>query len=198
MKLKQLAKSLLVLLAVALFSANTPAAVIVTLQASGLLSGQFGASADTTGVGTNTGIFTVSRSDTLTTSVTIQLAVSGTAVPEVDYVPFPTNITLAANVGSSNLTVQLQTGATITAAKTVVLSLVTNSAYFPGLNTNAVITLVPLSDLTNSVPAPAGRYWRGSGSDPTYWSQIIPLDYEKGVIYSNMFGNCSNRRSRPT
>ena len=192
MKSKQFVKCLLVLLAVALFAANLRAAVIVTLQANGLLPGQFGASADATGVGTNTGTFTVSRSDTLTTSVTIQLAVSGTAVPGVDYVPFPTNITLAANVGSSNLTVQLETGATITAAKTVVLSLLTSSAYFPGLNTNAVITLVPLSDLTNSVPSPVGRYWRGSGSDPTYWSQVIPLDYETGVIYSNMFGNCSN------
>ena len=102
MKSKQFVKCLLVLLAVALFAANLRAAVIVTLQANGLLPGQFGASADATGVGTNTGTFTVSRSDTLTTSVTIQLAVSGTAVPGVDYVPFPTNITLAANVGSSN------------------------------------------------------------------------------------------------
>ena len=37
-----------------------------------------------------------------------------------------------------------------------------------------------------------GRYWRGTGSDPTYWSMVVPLDYQQGVALSNLFGNCSN------
>jgi YD repeat-containing protein len=45
--------------------------------------------------------------------------------------------------------------------------------------------------MTNSVPSPIGRYWRGTGSDPTYWSFVVPLDYEKGVTYDNVFGNCA-------
>ena len=192
MNSQKLATWFLVLLLAVGATTKTTAAVIVTLQASGMLESQFDASATATGVGTNTGVFTVIRSGTLTGATTVQLSLNGTAISGVDYAAFPTNITLAANVASSNLTVALKSGVVLSAAKTVVLSIVTNSSYFLGLNTNAVITLVPLSDLTNSVSSPAGRYWRGSGSDPTYWSQVIPLDYETGTVYSNMFGNVSN------
>jgi RHS repeat-associated protein len=164
---------------------------MVTLQANGLTTSSFSAKAFTTGIGTDTGTFTVSRSGTLS-AVTINLTVSGTAVAGVDYVAFPTNITLAANVASSNLTVKLQSGVTLSTAKTVVLGISTNASYILGLDTNAVITLIPVSDVTNSVSSPVGRYWRGSGNDPTFWSQVVPLSYETGTVYSNMFGNVSN------
>ena len=59
------------------------------------------------------------------------------------------------------------------------MSILTNALFMPGLITNAVVTLLPASSYTNSVASPAGRYWRGSGSDPTYWSQVVPLDYPR-------------------
>ena len=52
----------------------------------------------------------------------------------------------------------------------MVLTLSSNADYFLGANAQAVVTLLPASSATNSVASPAGRYWRGSGSDPTYWS----------------------------
>lgn len=179
MILRKLTVWLLALVCVGLFTSETKAAVIVSVQATMPYINQ---------TGTNVGTFTLSRTGTTSSSVTVQLALSGTAVAGTDFVAIPTNITLAANVVSSNIQINLTTNP-ITTPKTVVLSIVTNSAYFLGLYTNDVVTLLPLSSRTNSVQSPAGRYWRGSGSDPTYWSQVVPLDYETGTVYSNLNGN---------
>ena len=141
--------------------------------------------------GSTSGQFTIARSGGLETNLTIKLAVSGTAVAGTDYVAIPTNVTLAAGVASTNLAVTFAT-ITITSAKTVVLGLLTNSFYLPGLTTNAVVTLLPASSASNSVASPVGRYWRGTGTDPAYWSSVVPLDYEKGVPYDNLNGNTYN------
>lgn len=140
--------------------------------------------------GVYAGQFTLTRSGELTNSVTANLAVSGTATAGSDYIPLPTSVTFAANQTSTNLNVSA-TNANLTAAKTVVLSLNSSSAYFQGVTTNATVTILPNGSTTNSVLSPTGMYWRGSGSDPTYWSQVIPLEYEMGTVYSNLNGNCS-------
>ena len=136
------------------------------------------------------GQFTLTRSGELTNSVTANLSVGGTAVAGSDYIPLPTSVTFAANQTSTNLYV-VTTNANLTYAKTIVLSLNNSSSYFQGLTTNATVTILPNGSTTNSVPSPTGMYWRGSGSDPTYWSQVIPLEYETGTVYSNLNGNCS-------
>ena len=136
------------------------------------------------------GQFTLTRSGELTNSVTANLSVGGTAVAGSDYIPLPTSVTFAANQTSTNLYV-VTTNANITYAKTIVLSLNSSNAYFQGLTTNATVTILPNGSTTNSVSSPTGMYWRGSGSDPTYWSQVIPLEYETGTVYSNITGNCS-------
>jgi RHS repeat-associated protein len=140
--------------------------------------------------GVYAGQFTLTRSGELTNSVTANLSIGGTAVAGSDYVPLPTSVTFAANQTSTNLYIAT-TNANLTFAKTVVLSLNSSSAYFQGLTTNAVVTILPNGSTTNSVMSPTGMYWRGSGSDPTYWSQVIPLEYETGTVYSNLNGNCS-------
>jgi hypothetical protein len=137
----------------------------------------------------SSGQFTVARSGGSGTNLTVHLAVGGTAIAGTDYVAIQTNVTLAAGVTSTNLTVALMTNVVIAAPKTVVLGLLPDALYLPGLDTNAVITFLPASSTSNVVTSPVGRYWRGSGSDPTYWSQVIPLDYEKGMVYSNLNGN---------
>jgi hypothetical protein len=136
------------------------------------------------------GQFTLTRSGELTNSVTVNLTASGTATAGSDYIPLPSSVTFAANQTSTNLYVTT-TNASLTVAKTVVLSLNSSSSYFQGLTTNATVTILPNGSTTNSVPSPTGMYWRGSGSDPTYWSQVIPLEYETGTVYSNLNGNCS-------
>jgi RHS repeat-associated protein len=136
------------------------------------------------------GQFTLTRSGGLSNSCSVGLSVGGTATAGTDYIPLPSSVKFGTNQTSTNLYVWA-TNATLSAAKTVVLSLVTNKTYYPGLTTNDTVTLIPNSSTTNSVTSPKGMYWRGSGSDPTYWSQVVPLEYQTGTLYSNANGNCS-------
>ena len=136
------------------------------------------------------GQFTLTRSGGLSNSVTANLSIGGTAAAGSDYMPLPTSIIFGTNQTSTNLYV-VTTNPNLTTAKTVVLSLNTSGAYFPGLTTNATVTILPNSSTTNSVASPSGMFWRGGGSDPTYWSQVIPLEYETGIVYSDLSGNCS-------
>src|SRR5580693_1396458 len=118
MRLQKMAKWLLmVLLTIEAVAKCSASGAILSLQSSSPLFNAAGVDATATGIAPNTGTFTISRGGTLTSAVTVQLGISGTAVPGVDYVALPTNITLAANVVSSNLTVQLQTNATISTPK---------------------------------------------------------------------------------
>jgi RHS repeat-associated protein len=147
------------------------------------------ASANLAYQGSSSGQFTVTRNGGLETNLNVKLSVSGTAIAGTDYVAIPTNIMLAAGVTTTNLIVAFKTNAVISFAKTVVLGLATNAFYMQGLNTNAIVTLLPASSATNSVTSPVGRYWRGSGSDPSFWSIVVPLDYQTGVTYDNLYGN---------
>ncbi len=135
------------------------------------------------------GQFTLTRDGGLDHALTVNYTVNGTATSGVNYTALPTSVTFAANQSSTNLNVSVTSSPALTGAATVVLTLATNSAFFPGVNFQAVVTLLPSSANTNSVPSPVGRYWRGSGSDPTFWSQVIPLDGETGTVYSNLNGN---------
>ena len=142
-----------------------------------------------TGVGPTPGLFTITRTGG-TNVFTLNYTVTGTAISGSNYVALPNSIQFATNQTSTNLSVYVLTNAPLTTAQTVVLTLTAGTNYFLGYNSQAVVTILPNSSLTNSVAAPAGRYWRGSGSDPTYWSQVIPMDYERGTVYSNI-GNAS-------
>jgi RHS repeat-associated protein len=136
------------------------------------------------------GVFEITRSGG-TNAFTLNYTIAGTAIAGGNYMTLPASVQLATNQTSTNLLLNVLTNLPLTSAQTVVMTLTTSSNYFLGYSAQAVVTLLPNSSLTNSVASPAGRYWRGSGSDPTYWSQVIPLDYETGTIYSNMNGNCS-------
>jgi RHS repeat-associated protein len=137
------------------------------------------------------GAFTLTRQDGLPFSLAVNYTLTGTAANGTDYTTLPTSVTFAANQTSTNLTVTPVLSPLLSGAKTAVLSLSTGSLYYMGATTQAVVTLLPQSSFTNSVTSPVGRYWRGTGSDPTFWSSVIPLDSEKGIVYSNVNGNCS-------
>ena len=136
------------------------------------------------------GEFAVTRSGVLSNSFTANLNYSGTATAGADYTALPSSVQFAANQSTTNLYVHA-INTNLTAAETVVLSLGSGNGYFPGLTTNATVTLLPNSSMSNSVTSPVGRYWRGTGSDPTYWSTVVPVDSETGMVYSNLNGNCS-------
>jgi RHS repeat-associated protein len=143
-----------------------------------------------TAAGPTAGLFMITRSGG-TNAFTLNYTVTGTAVAGSNYVALPGSVRFATNQTSTNLSVYVLTNAPPTSAQSVVLTLSAGSNYFLGYNPQAIVTLLPNGSLTNSVASPSGRYWRGSGSDPTFWSQIIPLDYESGTVYSNLNGNGS-------
>ena len=138
------------------------------------------------------GIFAITRTENIGGTNTVGLVISGTAVAGTDYSAVPTNVVLYPGVTQINVSVTPLANAPVGQAKTVVMGIIPSTNFMLGLYTNAVVTLVPPSSTTNSVASPVGRYWRGSGSDPTYWSQVIPLDYETGTVFSNTNGNCSS------
>jgi len=140
--------------------------------------------------GIYTGEFTVSRSGVLSNSFTANLNCIGTAIAGTDYTPLPASVQFAANQSSTNLYVYA-INAGMTNARTVVLCVGSGSGYFAGLATNATVTLLPNSSATNSVTSAVGRYNRGSGTDPTYWSTVVPIDGETGPLYTNVSGNAS-------
>jgi len=140
--------------------------------------------------GLYTGEFTVTRSGVLSNSFTANLNVGGTAIAGTDYTALPASVQFGTNQASTNLSVYA-INAGMTNARTVVLSLGSGPGYFAGLTTNATVTLLPNSSSTNSAASPVGRYDRGSGSDPTYWSTVVPIDSETGIVYSNLNGNAS-------
>ena len=135
------------------------------------------------------GQFSITRDGGLSNSCTVNLTYNGTATVGSDYTALPSSVQLVPNQTTTNLNVYAINSNLLT-AETVVLSL-GSGAYFPGLTTIATVTLLPNSSTTNSVTSPVGRYWRGSGSDPTYLSTVVPLDSETGTVYSNLNGNCS-------
>ena len=152
----------------------------------------FASSPYASGSGPTSGEFTIVRSGWISNSFTLSFSVSGTAGAGTNFAALPTTISFAANQTSTNLLVNVLTNAVLTNAQTVVFNLNSNSSYFLGYSTQAVVTILPLGATTNSVASPSGRYVRGNGSDPTYWSQVIPLDAETGPVYSNLNGNCSS------
>ena len=135
-----------------------------------------------------TGQFQITRSGGLSNSLAVNFTVSGTAVAGSDYTALPASVTFAVNQTATNLNVTPLANPP-TQGKTVVLSLSTNSNYYLGAYTNAIVTLLTTNTASNSTVM--GRYWRGTGSDPTYWSMVVPLDYQQGVVFSNLSGNCS-------
>lgn len=140
-------------------------------------------------LGTNSGQFSITRSGGLPHSLTVNYAIGGTAQPGSGYAALPAAVTFVPNQTVTNLAVTPLSNPQ--AAQTVVLTLSSNASYFLDANAQAVVTLLPASSATNSVPFPVGRYRRGSGSDPTYWSLVVPLEGETGTVYDNVSGNCS-------
>lgn len=138
-----------------------------------------------------TGSVSIARSGGLNNSLRVNLSIGGTAISGTHYAALPTSVVFATNQTVTNLAVAINASPILTEAKTVVATVLSNSAYFLGADSQAVLQLYPYKYLTNYVPNPVGRYWRGSGTDPTYWSIVVPLDYEHGIVYSNMDGNCS-------
>ncbi len=91
--------------------------------------------------GSNKGAFTVTRTGCTNVSLRVNFTVSGTAVAGSDYQGLGTSISIQAGKTSGSLTVKPIDDASAESAETVVVTLVSNSAYLLGANTSATVTI---------------------------------------------------------
>lgn len=131
--------------------------------------------------GGDTGTFNITRSGNLSRAITVQLNVTGTATPGVDYTSLPTTVTLPAGVSTTNLTVTPLVNDGAESAETVVLSVKSDPSYLLGLYTNAVVTITGEGPNPRDANGKAIRYMRGSGTNISNYSFVVPLDDLRGI-----------------
>ena len=131
--------------------------------------------------GTNTAVFSVTRTGSASQSLSIGLDISGTAVAGNDYTALPTNIVLAAGVIQSNLVVVPLQSTNIEPMETIVVGLKPGTNYFLGLYTNAVVTIDGEMATARSTYPTGERYLRGTGTNLDFYTIVIPLNGLKGT-----------------
>jgi RHS repeat-associated protein len=139
--------------------------------------------------GLNPGTFTITRTGNTNRAITVQLNVTGTAIPGTDYTALPATVVLGVGVLSANLTVTPLANAGIESAETVVLSLKPDSTYVLGLHTNAVVTITGDGANPRDDNPKALRYVRGAGTNLQASSIVIPLDGLKGTRRTDLETN---------
>jgi galactose oxidase-like protein/Calx-beta domain-containing protein/Kelch motif protein len=112
--------------------------------------------------GPNAGTFTLSRTGSTSSALTVNFVLSGTATNGTDYAAIGTSRTIAAGQSSATVTVTPIVDAAVEGAETVVLTLSTNAAYIVGSPSNATVTIADSSSAGGSVPPPWGDLDIGS------------------------------------
>lgn len=131
------------------------------------------------------GVFSIYRSGYFG-PVTIQYAIGGTAGNGVDYVSITNAVTLGSNVTAARVLIRPLADGTSDNKETVSLTLSSGTDYVLGPDTNGVVTIYEQSRLDLSK-----RYFRGTGTTPTYHSVVVPLDFQSGVRLADTGGNGS-------
>jgi hypothetical protein len=98
-------------------------------------------------VGLTDGVFTLTRSGSTASSLTVEYALGGTAVNGTAYSKLGTSATIPAGAASTTVTIAPLSSQSYVGAETAVLTLSANSAYTVGSANNATVTIAG-----NSVP----------------------------------------------
>ncbi len=118
--------------------------------------------------GQDPGSFVVTRSST-TGSLTVNLAVSGTATNGTDYTPvLPTSVTFPDGVATASFTVTPADDSLVEGAETVILSIASGSSYSIGVNSSATITIAD-NDVADTTPPDAPTPPMMSSDTDTGW-----------------------------
>lgn len=147
--------------------------------------------AETSETPSNNGSVLLSRTGSTAAALSVNLAVSGTAVNGVDYAPIATTQTFAVGQSSLTLAVIPVNDTAIEDVETVVLALAAGSGYNVGSPSSATITLYN-DDFTACTPAATRLCLQGgrfeatlsalSGTTP-YTGQAIPLTNSSGGFW---------------
>jgi RHS repeat-associated protein len=134
-----------------------------------------------------TGLFTVERSTATTNALTVFFTVTGTASNGIDYVTIPDSVTIPAHEWQVRVFVRPIADTENEGSETVELTLVSNPTYEIVSPASATIALLEQSNYDRNQ-----RYVRGTGSDPTLHSFVIPLDFQTGTRLDPIGGVATN------
>ena len=147
----------------------------------------------------HSGLFTITRTADTGAPLLVKYAITGTASNGVDYAYLSNSVTILAGESFATVTVAPIYDGIIEGTETVILTLITNGYQLTSAS-NATVNIADFDDNSRKTPvlgggvdpgARYGRFSRGSGSDPTYQSFLIPLDFQQGIVLSNSAGNAS-------
>ena len=143
-----------------------------------------GASASEDG---DVGIFTVTRTGTTNGTLAVNYAISGSATNGVDYVTIPASVTIPTGSTFARVFIRVTPDVQMETNKTVVLKISANANYVVGTKESAFVTVYDHSTFDRTK-----RFERGTGTDPTYHSFVIPLSDQRGVAHSAIGGIATN------
>ncbi len=122
-----------------------------TLPTVSLVATDASAAETASGATANPGVFTVTRSGATTAALTVSVSVSGTAARGTDYTALAASVVIPAGSASATVNVTPLDDSLVEATETVVLTLVSNSAYTVD-STKASATVSILDNDTSSLP----------------------------------------------
>ena len=109
--------------------------------------------------------FTVTRSGSTTTSLTVSYSLGGTATNGTDYSALTGNVVIPANTATANVDVVAIDDASVEGSETVLLTLVGNSAYVIGTPNTATVTITD-NDFIPTLSITGGTFTYDGNSHP--------------------------------
>ena len=91
--------------------------------------------------GTDTGAFSVTRTGSTTSALTVNYTLSGTAGNGTDYNSLPTSVTIPAGAASATITLTPKDDATVEGSETVIVTVSSSTAYTTGSPGSATVTI---------------------------------------------------------
>jgi len=130
--MKQLIIGILAILSIGSYPALVSAAPVVTIMANDPTATEAGAT---------TGQFTVSRTDSTASSLTVKYDVTGTATSGIDYRVLSGSVTILAGSAMATITVTPIDDTVVEAPETVIAKISANDAYTIGTQNSAKVTI---------------------------------------------------------
>ena len=142
------------LLPSAAYTTNSPASTTITILPSDLTTLTVFPTSEPAAEPSSPGTFTIKRDGDLTDALVVNYAISGTAVPNVDYIPLSGTVTIPAGSATANVTFTPLDDGLLAPDKYVTLTLTNDFNYDAGTPDSASIYITESERPTVSITAP--------------------------------------------
>ena len=118
--------------------------------------------------GSDAGVFLFTRTGNVANELLVQFSASGTAAPGVDYTPLSGVVSIPAGQSSAVATFNALDDTEVEGNETVIVTLLTNSAYILSASSNATVTILDDDPVTVTVIATDNLASETSGNGSTF------------------------------